>query len=199
MTTTLNYYHPGFPFDYFILSLLFPSIFSFLYPLVIFFIDSNERWVFGNYQGKLFLESVCKAVNNIGAKTITITVKSVLTGCSVGVFNLSISVWSYLCIYQFVYLTFYQSIYSDGLKNLQAEMLIWWYHICFWWVFLPMGSKHGNFDRSSAWIARETMLKNNPYLVKLHQSILVDLWTFQSTLLSIYLSIYLYKRLYIYI
>ena len=45
--------------------------------------------------------------------------------------------------------------------------------------FWPMGSKHCNTDWRSVWTAKGAMLKN-----KFHESILVNLWTFQLTLIS---------------
>ena len=45
-------------------------------------------------------------------------------------------------------------------------------------------SKRCNTDGRSVWTAGETMLKNNPHLVKLDHCIIVSLWTFQPTLVD---------------
>ena len=48
--------------------------------------------------------------------------------------------------------------------------------------FLIMGSKTCNSDGRSVWTVRLTMLKNKPLLVTFHKSILVNLRTFQPTM-----------------
>ena len=53
-------------------------------------------------------------------------------------------------------------------------------------VFLPIGSKHCNTDGSTVQTVRSSMLKNKPYFVTFHESILVGLWTVQSILVSTY-------------
>ena len=70
-----------------------------------------------------------------------------------------------------------------------AEKFVLWYYICCWWLFWLIGSKHYNTDRKSVWTTKRTILKNKLYLVTVHGSILVSLWTFQPTHL-------LYKKWY---
>ena len=88
---------------------------------------------------------------------------------------------------------------SKYIYNEWAEKFIWWCHICCWWLFWLMGSKHCKTDGRSMWTARRSMLKNKPHLVMFHESILVSWWTFLTTLVCvcIYLSIYIYIYIYI--
>ena len=75
-------------------------------------------------------------------------------------------------------------IHEGVLKIWLLEKFIWWCHICCWWLFWPMWSKNCNTDGITVRPARETMLKNISHFVTVHESILVNLWTFQTTMLS---------------
>ena len=54
-------------------------------------------------------------------------------------------------------------------------------------IFLPIGSKQYNTNWRSVLIARETMLKNKPHLVIFPENILISLWTFQLTLVLLFI------------
>ena len=71
--------------------------------------------------------------------------------------------------------------YEGWLKSSSVEKFILWRHLCCWWVFWQLGSKHGNTGGRSMWTEVGTMLKNKPYLVIFHESILVSLGTFRPT------------------
>ena len=89
-------------------------------------------------------------------------------------------IYIYIYIYTHVYMHIkaFKNIYEGGLKT-------WLHHICCWWHFGPMGSKHHNIDGSSVWSIMWTTLKNKPHLVTFYESILVSLWTFQLTFICI--------------
>ena len=60
-----------------------------------------------------------------------------------------------------------------------------------WWLFWLMGSMHYNIIQSNVWIWRRTIFKNKSHLVTFHESVLVNLWTFQPSLIyCMYIQIY---------
>ena len=73
----------------------------------------------------------------------------------------------------------------QGRLWVSAEKFNWWHHIYCWWLFWPMGSKHCNCDGRILWTARGMLLKNKPHLFTFNEMILVSLWTFQLTLISL--------------
>ena len=66
--------------------------------------------------------------------------------------------------------------------------------ICSWGLFLGSGwellvsqeFKYYNTDGRSVWTTGETMLKNKPHLIKFDQCIIISIWTFQPTLVSVF-------------
>ena len=59
-------------------------------------------------------------------------------------------------------------------------------------IFLPMRSKRCNTDGKSAWTSRRTVLDNKPHLVIIHESFLINQWTFRPIrVISLSLQIYI--------
>ena len=59
-------------------------------------------------------------------------------------------------------------------KKMEKIVQVLWKNIYCWWDFLPIGTKHCNFDGRSVWKVKDTMLKK--YLIWSHtMSILVRL------------------------
>ena len=70
------------------------------------------------------------------------------------------------------------------------EFKLTYYNVISWWFFLTNGIQALQYWWKMC--PQEGLLKNKPYLVTFHKIILVNLWTFQPTLMNIYIYIILF-------
>ena len=87
------------------------------------------------------------------------------------------TLWEYLISYNSVNKLLVTNMGVGWKVHMMASNL-------FFMIFWPMGSKHSNTNGRSMWTTRGIMLKHKEYLVIFHESILVFLSTFWTTLIK---------------